>query len=128
MKERGWNSTEMAAAVTQAAPGSKVVHRQDIDNLVKGDVNVPRYIKPLAKVIGMSIDEMLGMPRESEMSFRARSIAADFDEYIRDRDTRFVVQQAIQEVILEHYRKARAGSVPKTAPDDQSTEAHRLDH
>lgn len=55
------NSTQMAARVSKVDLSAKKVNRQDIDNLTKGDVEVPRYVKQLAKLMGCTIDSLMGV-------------------------------------------------------------------
>lgn len=60
MTVRALNSTAMAELVTRTGLAKRKVNRQDIDNLTRGDVELPKYINALAKAMGVAVGCLTG--------------------------------------------------------------------
>ena len=120
MELKSWKSSKMAAAVSALAPSQPKVSRQNIENLLRGEVDVPRYIKPLAKLMGLTVHQLLGgiaidgsamLPPAQipapvvrpvrQYSARSLDIADTFDEATRGMSSyhRALIDAAIIQVI-----------------------------
>jgi len=58
MAQRGWKARQMAEHV-QRFPGGEGVQRQHIESVLKGDVQMPRYLDALAKSMDVTADDLL---------------------------------------------------------------------